>query len=170
MVGQRCVTVAKIAITFAPMADVFSKAKRSRVMAAIRSKGNKETELRLARIFRHYRITGWRRHQPVTGKPDFIFRRQKLAVFVDGCFWHGCPRCYHRPKSNRKYWDAKIIRNRARDRYVTKALRQRGWRIIRIWEHELGVAEFQTVMRVAKSLGLTATTCDNGAKLPTSRK
>jgi DNA mismatch endonuclease (patch repair protein) len=71
------------------MADVFTKIKRSQVMAAIRSKGNKDTELKLISIFRKYRITGWRRHQVVFGNPDFIFRKAKIAVFVDGCFWHG---------------------------------------------------------------------------------
>jgi len=68
------------------MADVFSKRKRSQVMAAIRSKGNKDTELKLASILRAHGIKGWRRHQPLVGKPDFIFLKQRLAVFVDGCF------------------------------------------------------------------------------------
>ncbi len=74
------------------MADVFSKSKRSKVMAAIRSKGNKDTELRLAFILRAYGIKGWRRHYPLPGKPDFVFPKQRLAVFVDGCFWHSCPK------------------------------------------------------------------------------
>ena len=71
------------------MTDVFSKKQRSQVMAAIRSKGNKTTELRLASILRAHGIKGWRRDQPLFGKPDFVFRRERLAVFVDGCFWHG---------------------------------------------------------------------------------
>ena len=73
------------------MADVFTKKKRSAVMAAIRSHGNKDTELKLISIFRGHGIKGWRRHQPLPGKPDFVFRRERLAVFVDGCFWHGHP-------------------------------------------------------------------------------
>jgi DNA mismatch endonuclease (patch repair protein) len=72
------------------VADVFTKKKRSQVMAAIRSTGNRANELRLAAIFRAHGITGWRRHQALPGKPDFVFRRERLAVFVDGCFWHGC--------------------------------------------------------------------------------
>jgi DNA mismatch endonuclease, patch repair protein len=59
-------------------------------MAAVRSRGNKDTELKLIAILRGYHIKGWRRHQPLPGKPDFLFRRYRLAVFVDGCFWHGC--------------------------------------------------------------------------------
>lgn len=116
------------------MADIWSKKKRSEVMALIRSKGNKVTELGLASLFRSAGISGWRRNQKVFGKPDFVFRKHHLAVFVDGCFWHGCPRCYRGPDSNRKYWNAKILRNRQRDREVARALRKAGWRLIRVWE------------------------------------
>jgi len=119
------------------MTDVFTKAKRSEVMSRIRSKGNARTELRLIAIMREAGITGWRRHQVVFGKPDFVFRPEKVAVFVDGCFWHGCPKCYRRPASNRKFWDAKVARNRARDVEVTKSLRRAGWKVVRIWEHQL---------------------------------
>ncbi len=115
--------------------DVFTKAKRSQVMAAIRSRGNKATELRLATLLRAASITGWRRHQPLPGRPDFIFRGARLAVFVDGCFWHGCRWHCRMPKSRRAFWTAKIRRNKARDRYVTAALRSRGWRVLRVWEH-----------------------------------
>jgi DNA mismatch endonuclease (patch repair protein) len=70
-------------------------------------------------------------------RPDFVFRREKVAIFVDGCFWHGCPEHFRRPKSRQKFWDAKIARNIARDVSVTKALRKAGWRVLRLWEHEL---------------------------------
>src|SRR6266571_4356480 len=119
------------------MPDVFSKAKRSDVMSRIRSHKNKDTELRLISVFRQFRVTGWRRKQKVVGNPDFVFRREKVAVFVDGCFWHGCPRCYRAPTSNENYWTAKHARNRLRDKTVTKQLRRLGWRVIRIWEHRL---------------------------------
>ena len=124
-----------------PMPDVFTKAKRSAVMSRIRGHGNKDTEIALAMLFRRHRITGWRRHQNIFGKPDFLFRRQRLAVFVDGCFWHGCPRCYRRPKSNRKFWDSKLARNRKRDRKVSRELRRLGWRVIRIWGHSVEFPE-----------------------------
>src|SRR5438445_4703761 len=106
-------------------------------MAAIRSKGNKDTELRLAAVFRAGGITGWRRHQALPGRPDFVFRRERLVVFVDGCFWHGCPRHGRKPDSNRDYWLPKLMRNRARDRAVGCELRRRGWTVVRIWEHDL---------------------------------
>jgi len=119
------------------MADVWSKKKRSEVMSQIRSSGNKKTELRLISILRHYGISGWRRKQKLPGKPDLTFRRERVIVFVDGCFWHGCGKCYRRPASNRRYWDEKVLGNKARDREVTNTLRKMGWRVLRIWEHQL---------------------------------
>jgi DNA mismatch endonuclease (patch repair protein) len=117
--------------------DVFSRRERSRIMSRIRSRGNATTELRLIEVFRAHKITGWRRNHELPGKPDFVFRTKRIVVFVDGCFWHGCPRCYRRPLSNLKYWDAKISRNRKRDRTVRRTLRKLGWRVVRVWAHEL---------------------------------
>ena len=134
------------------MSDVFTKAKRSDVMSRIRSRGNKDTELALVKLFRQHGITGWRRNQNVFGKPDFLFRRNRLAVFVDGCFWHGCPRCYRRPRSNKIYWVEKVARNKSRDRRVTRELRKLGWRVVRIWEHDLAHKGPRMVHRFAKSL------------------
>lgn len=107
-------------------------------MSLIRSRGNKATELRLIEIFREHGITGWRRNQPLLGKPDFTFRQERVVVFVDGCFWHGCPKCYQRPSSNRKFWDAKVEANRKRDRLVNRELRKLGWHVVRLWQHQLG--------------------------------
>ena len=120
------------------MADNLTRQKRSKVMAAITSTGNRATELRLATILRTNSITGWRRHQALAGKPDFIFRRERFAVFVDGCFWHGCPRHCRMPKSRQNYWKPKIARNKARDKAIRHALVAAGWRVYRIWEHSLG--------------------------------
>lgn len=133
------------------MADVFSKRKRSQVMAAIRSRGNKGTEMRLASIFRAHGIRGWRRHQPLPGKPDFIFPKQRLAVFVDGCFWHGCPKHGRKPDSNRNYWLPKLRRNRKRSAEVGRALRKAGWRVLRVWEHELR-SDRKVVARCKKAI------------------
>jgi DNA mismatch endonuclease (patch repair protein) len=135
------------------MADVFSKSKRSEVMSRIRSRGNQATELALAKLFRRHKITGWRRNQKVFGKPDFIFPKHKLAVFVDGCFWHGCPKHGTQPKGNAAFWRKKISRNQIRDRLVTRTLRKAGWRVLRIWEHEL-TCKHQTrrLSRIGKEL------------------
>jgi DNA mismatch endonuclease (patch repair protein) len=119
------------------MPDVFTKAKRSEVMSRIRSRGNKATEIALAKFFQRNKITGWRRHQPVFGKPDFVFPKFKLAVFVDGCFWHRCPKHGTQPAGNRSFWKKKFARNQSRDRLVNQTLRRAGWRVLRIWEHEL---------------------------------
>ena len=136
------------------MADIFSKRKRSQVMAAIRSKGNKDTELKLASILRAHGIKGWRRHRPVPGKPDFIFPRQRLAVFVDGCFWHGCSKHGRKPHSNQHYWLAKMRRNKSRDRKVNHLLRNRGWNVLRLWEHEL-VPATNAAERIKSSLQMS---------------
>ena len=119
------------------MPDVFTRDKRSEVMSRIRGKGNKSTELKLLKLFREHGITGWRRHQPLPGKPDFVFTKERLAVFVDGCFWHGCPRCYIKPKQNAKFWRDKIGGNKKRDQRVAQQLRRDGWSVCRIWECRL---------------------------------
>jgi len=139
------------------MTDVFTKAKRSDVMSRIRGRGNKGTEVALAKLLRANGITGWRRHQPVFGKPDFIFRKVRLAVFVDGCFWHGCPRHASIPKSNGAFWRRKLAANKARDRLVTRTLRARGWHVLRIWEHELARKnEARLMRRIRRSLQAVA--------------
>jgi DNA mismatch endonuclease, patch repair protein len=119
------------------VADKFSKAKRSQVMAAVRSKGNRETELKLVAILRAAGITGWRRHQSLPGCPDFVFLAQRLVIFVDGCFWHGCPQHCRMPKANGRYWQQKISRNIGRDRATVRILKAARWRVIRLWGHSL---------------------------------
>ena len=89
------------------MPDVFTKAKRSQVMSRIRGRGNKQTELALAKLLRSARITGWRRHVALLGRPDFTFRKERLVIFVDGCFWHCCPIERSSPKANAKWWASK---------------------------------------------------------------
>jgi len=135
------------------MADVWTKKKRSEVMSLVRSRGNKDTELVLVRFFRHHKISGWRRHIPLPGKPDFTFRRCLLVVFVDGCFWHGCPKHGRQPKSNIVFWRRKLSSNKRRDRYVNDELRRTGWRVLRIWEHELArKQEARLLNRIQRAL------------------
>jgi DNA mismatch endonuclease (patch repair protein) len=106
-------------------------------MSRIRGKGNRETELRMIDILRANHLAGWRRNQPVLGKPDFIFPKQHVALFVDGCFWHSCPRHSNLPRNNRAFWRKKLEANRARDTYVSRLLRRQGWAVLRVWEHDL---------------------------------
>ena len=119
------------------MADVFDKEKRSQIMSAVHSKKNKSTELKLIDIFKRYGIIGWRRNYNVKGHPDFIFPRKKVAVFVDGCFWHGHDCRNTRPNDNAEYWQKKRERNMQHDKAVTEMFENRGWTVIRIWECEL---------------------------------
>jgi DNA mismatch endonuclease (patch repair protein) len=119
------------------MADVHSKARRSYNMSRVRSTGNRTTELSLVELLRQWHITGWRRGSTLFGRPDFVFSSARLAVFVDGCFWHNCLRCGFKPASNVKYWTAKFARNGARDAIVNRTLKLRGWSVMRIWEHGL---------------------------------
>jgi len=117
--------------------DWLTREQRSRNMASIRSKGNVTTEGAFISILRKAGVSGWRRHLRLPGKPDFVFRTQRVAVFLDGCFWHGCPRCYRLPHDNRSYWEKKVAGNRKRDRLRSRELRSLGWHILRFWEHTL---------------------------------
>lgn len=119
------------------MADVYSTEKRSSIMSKVKSKGNKSTELKLIDYFKEVDIVGWRRNYPVKGHPDFVFPRSKVAIFVDGCFWHGHDCRNTRPKQNSDYWEQKRARNIKHDHEVTESFENRGWTVIRIWECEL---------------------------------
>ena len=159
------------------MADIFTAKKRSEVMAAIRSHGNKATEVRMAALFRTHGITGWRRQQKLRAgrKPgrakdtqlstlnsqpavlrvraDFVFRRERVCVFVDGCFWHACPRHGTQPSGNRAFWKKKLARNVERDREVSRALRKGGWTVLRVWECALSRARARrTLARIVRAL------------------
>lgn len=122
------------------MTDVFSRRQRSKIMAAIKGRGTKSTELTLRRLLRKSGIKGWRSHLiSLPGKPDFTFRDRRLAIFIDGCFWHGCGRCKRnlKPSTNVDFWSAKFRANRRRARLANRRLRARGWSVLRIWEHDL---------------------------------
>jgi DNA mismatch endonuclease (patch repair protein) len=110
----------------------------------------------LVKFLRKHGITGWRRQVKLSGRPDFAFVRQRLAFFVDGCFWHCCPKHCRLPKGNRGYWRTKIVGNHARDVLVTRRLRHAGWRVLRIWEHELAPKnQAQLLRRIQRSLAKT---------------
>lgn len=128
-------------------------AARSQLMSRVRSSGNHTTELLFIQLLRIARISGWRRGSLLPGRPDFVFVTEKVAVHVDGCFWHGCAVCNRRlPVANRTLWAEKISGNRARDRRVDRQLRARGWSVVRVWEHELRVSRDDVVRRLVRSL------------------
>lgn len=119
------------------MADIFSKTKRSQIMKLVKSSGNRSTEMQLISYFNDNHVTGWRRKYNVKGHPDFVFLKERIAIFVDGCFWHGHDCRNTRPSENYEYWAAKREKNIAHDREVTARFERRGWSVIRIWECEL---------------------------------
>lgn len=121
-------------------------------MSLIKGRYNKNTELFLMGEFRKNGIIGWRRHYRIIGKPDFAFPKSKLAVFVDGCFWHGCPLHYREPKTRIDFWKDKIETNRKRDKIVARALKKEGWKVIRVWEHQIKKDLTGTVERIVKKL------------------
>jgi DNA mismatch endonuclease (patch repair protein) len=119
------------------MSDVFEKEKRSEIMKSVKSRNTKSTESRLQAIFIKNNITGWRKNYSVKGHPDFVFLKSKIAVFVDGCFWHGHDCRNTRPSDNAEYWRAKRERNQKHDKEINDLFVKRGWTVLRIWECEL---------------------------------
>lgn len=136
---------------YAPTA--FGRLSRSELMARVGSSRNTTTELKLLTLLRREKVKGWRRNYLLLGKPDFVFPIMKIAVFVDGCFWHGhnCKRNLT-PKSNVSAWQEKILGNRRRDHSVTRRLRLSGWRVIRIWECSLARRPLNCVRRIQRAL------------------
>ncbi len=125
-------------------------------MGRVLGRGNRSTEQVVANLLRANGLGGWRRHLPLLGNPDFVFRDCRLVIFVDGCFWHGCPRHLRLPADNRDYWLRKIGRNRKRDRRTAKELEARGWRVVRVWEHALRTpsARKRAISKMARAVAL----------------
>lgn len=119
------------------MADTFTKEQRTEIMRKVKSSHNKSTELKLIQFFKDNKIRGWRRNYKLIGKPDIVFPKQRVIVFLDGCFWHGHNCRNTKPKDNEDYWTLKIARNKERDLKVTQVLVSKNWNVIRIWECEL---------------------------------
>jgi DNA mismatch endonuclease, patch repair protein len=119
------------------MADDMTVEQRSYTMSRIRSRGNATTEAKLIKILKERGVSGWQQNSDLPGRPDLVFAAERAAIFVDGCFWHGCSSCKLQPKSNAEYWDKKIGGNRLRDRKVRREIAQQGWVVLRIWEHSL---------------------------------
>lgn len=134
--------------------DKQKKDIRSRIMACVKSSGNKSTEVAFISILKAKSIKGWRRNYARYGKPDFVFLSKRIAVFIDGCFWHKCPEHCRLPSSNVAYWVNKIDGNAKRDRHVTRELRKKGWIVIRFWEHDLkgGRSLSQKFARLKKAI------------------
>lgn len=129
--------------------DPLSPEARSSLMSKVKGKGNRSTEQVVADQLSEWGISGWEGHPlGIPGKPDFYFSSERLAIFVDGCFWHGCPHCRRRtPSNHRAFWRQKITENRLRDGRTTRALRRMGIHVTRIWEHALRESTWKSSLK-----------------------
>ena len=120
------------------MVDNLTPEDRRKTMRAVKGKGT-SLERQLSAMLVGMGLSGWEKNvSDITGKPDVVFPQERVLIFIDGCFWHGCPHCNRKlPQTNREYWERKIKRNVERDTRNTQALVDSGWRVIRIWEHEM---------------------------------
>lgn len=135
-----------------PNRTEFETRYRSGTMAAVKG-SHTDLEQLLAREMWAVGLRGWRRgRRTENARPDFAFVSARVAVFVDGCFWHGCPICAKRPATNRDYWDPKIERNRQRDREQGISLKNAGWTVIRFWGHEVEVDPKKCAERVCREV------------------
>ena len=118
--------------------DPLTPEQRSALMRKVKGTGNRTTEARVEAALLAAGVTGWEKHPALPGKPDFYFPAERLLVFVDGCYWHGCPQHVRYPQASADYWRAKIDRTRRRDNRVRRQLRAQGYHVMRVWEHDLG--------------------------------
>ena len=131
--------------------DQFSTSVRSEIMRAVKSQGNKSTEIKVLEFFKARNFKGWRRNYPVFGRPDFVFPKKKIAVFADGCFWHGHGCRNLKPKNNYEYWENKIRKNKKRDKEVKRHLSEKGWRVFRVFECRIKKSRYPEAL--IKALG-----------------
>ena len=133
------------------MTDVLTKEQRSFNMSQIKGKDTKP-EVTLRKQLRARGIRGYRIHYKLPGKPDIVFLKKKIAIFVDGCFWHKCPLCFVKPKTRAKFWTKKIESNIKRDTTVKELLEKEGWIVLRIWEHEIKKTMDNVLIEILKLL------------------
>lgn len=133
------------------MADVLTKKQRSYNMSRIKGK-NTKPEIILRKLLSKAGLKGYRLHYLLFGKPDIVFVSKKVAVFIDGCFWHKCPECFIKPATKTAFWTAKIRGNVKRDKQVTKELRKTRWTVLRFWEHEIKRNPAKVVSGISKKL------------------
>lgn len=118
------------------MADIFTKKQRSKIMGCIRNKDS-GIEIAIRKLLYEMGYRYRKNYKKLPGKPDMVITASKLAIFVDACFWHGCPKHGKLPTSNRKFWREKIGNNKKRDRAINILLKKMGYKVLRIWEHQI---------------------------------
>jgi len=133
------------------MTDVLSKEQRAYNMSKIRGK-NTGPEIKLRKLLWSAGIRGYRVHYNLPGKPDIVFVKKKIVIFIDGCFWHKCPIDFQEPETRKEFWMKKINSNVERDERNNRQLSDAGWTIIRIWEHEMRKEPEKVVQRICEML------------------
>jgi DNA mismatch endonuclease (patch repair protein) len=118
------------------MTDVHNQEQRKFNMSRIRAK-NTGPEVKFRKLLFANGMRGYRVHYNLLGKPDVVFIKKKIAIFIDGCFWHKCPVCFKEPETRKEFWMKKINSNIERDKKADLQLQKDGWLVIRIWEHEI---------------------------------
>jgi len=134
------------------MTDVLTPEQRKKNMSRIHGK-NTSPELKLRKLLWKSGLRGYRVYYNLPGKPDIVFTKQKLVIFVDGCFWHKCPVCFRPPATNEGFWSEKLQKNVERDMRVNEELQNTGWTVLRIWEHEIKKTPDVVVGKIRELLG-----------------
>lgn len=134
------------------MTDVLTPEQRKKNMSRIHGK-NTSPELKLRKHLWKSGLRGYRVYYNLPGKPDIVFTKQKLVIFVDGCFWHKCPVCFRPPATNEGFWNEKLQKNVERDLKVNEKLQNAGWKVLRIWEHEIKKTPDDVVGKIRELLG-----------------
>ena len=133
------------------MTDVLTQEQRKFNMSRIRGK-NTGPEVKLRKLLYGQGIRGYRVHYKLHGKPDIVFTKKKIAIFIDGCFWHKCPVCFQEPETRKEFWMKKIHSNVERDKKINEILLKDRWKVIRIWEHEIRKNPEQVIDLIASLL------------------
>jgi len=133
--------------------DNLTKEQRRKNMQNIRS-SNTKPELLLAKLLRKEKVYFARHVKSIVGRPDFVFRRKKVLVFIDSDFWHCHPKRFIMPKSNLEYWRNKIERNKTRDKFVNIQLKKSGWKVLRFWEYDVKNNQNRVIKKIINQLGL----------------
>jgi DNA mismatch endonuclease (patch repair protein) len=135
------------------MTDVLSSEQRKKNMSRIRGK-NTGPEKKLRKFLWSQGIRGYRIHFNLPGKPDIVFTKKKIAIFIDGCFWHKCPFDFQEPETRKEFWMKKINSNVERDARNTRQLQEAGWTVMRFWEHDIRKKPDEIIKKIKETLNI----------------
>ena len=135
------------------MTDVLTREQRTFNMSKIRGK-NTGPEIKLRKLLWSQGLRGYRIHYNLPGKPDIVFTKKKIAIFIDGCFWHKCPICFQEPETRKEFWMKKIQSNVERDKTVNEQLKVDGWTVMRFWEHDIRKKSDNVIKKIKKKMSV----------------